>query len=288
MKSKFILSIMTALAVTLTPATASTQTIASAQASAISLNTTDAALYPSESFQLSIQGTSKKAKWNSSKPSIATVNQNGTVTAKAVGTSTITAKIGSKTYQCKITVKSPELSRSELLMNTGNSREIKLNGTKKPITWTSSDPKVATIQKGVIKAVGDGACIITATVNGTSNKYECLVMVKNWLSSDTPSINLKVGESQRIMITYAMTWMDIPYSFYANSNNQNTDGGLEVIWDEKATSERTDETPDAFCEYGMTVKGLTPGKSQLIIGVDTGEPFNGECEYIVIPVVITK
>lgn len=45
----------------------------------------------------------KKVKWTSSKKSIASVSK-GVVTAKKNGTTTITAKVGSKKYKCKIKV----------------------------------------------------------------------------------------------------------------------------------------------------------------------------------------
>lgn len=50
-------------------------------------------------------GSTATVEWNSSNPSVASVNSNGKVTAKGAGTVTITAKAGTFTATCKITVK---------------------------------------------------------------------------------------------------------------------------------------------------------------------------------------
>ena len=50
-------------------------------------------------------GSGEKAKWTSSKKAVATVNQNGKITAKKAGTAVITAKVGNSkaTIQVKVT-----------------------------------------------------------------------------------------------------------------------------------------------------------------------------------------
>ena len=55
---------------------------------------------------LKVKNTKKKVKWSSTKKSVATVNKKGVVTAKKKGTAYIKAKVGKKTYKCKVTVKS--------------------------------------------------------------------------------------------------------------------------------------------------------------------------------------
>ena len=60
---------------------------------------------------LSVKGVSlKKAKWRSSKKTVAAVNAKGVVIGKKAGKATITATVGKKTYKCKVTVKDSVLS----------------------------------------------------------------------------------------------------------------------------------------------------------------------------------
>lgn len=74
-------------------------------ASKIQLNKTKKTLYVGDTYKLKITGTNKKVKWSTTDKSIATVNANGKVKAKKKGTVTIKAKVGEKTYKCKIKVK---------------------------------------------------------------------------------------------------------------------------------------------------------------------------------------
>ena len=48
--------------------------------------------------------TDKTVTWESSKPEVATVDENGKIIAKSVGETTITAKAGDKTAECKVIV----------------------------------------------------------------------------------------------------------------------------------------------------------------------------------------
>lgn len=70
----------------------------------VKLNTTNVTLSVGQSKTVKISGTSKKAKWSTNKPKVATVSNKGKITAVGQGTATITAKVGKKTYKCKVLV----------------------------------------------------------------------------------------------------------------------------------------------------------------------------------------
>ena len=77
----------------------------SVQAAKISLSATSKTLTVGKTTALKISGTSKKVVWTSSNKNIATVSSKGKVKGIKAGTCTIKAKVGGKTYKCKVTVK---------------------------------------------------------------------------------------------------------------------------------------------------------------------------------------
>ena len=137
---------------------------------------------------LKLNGTTQKVTWTSGNTSIATVSTQGVVTAKRKGTAIITAKVGTKKYTCKVTVKaktipiqSVSLDKSSLLLEAGERAVIQVtvapaNTTEnKTVTWTSSNTKVATVSHGIVTATGAGTATITAKAG--SKKATCYVQV---------------------------------------------------------------------------------------------------------------
>lgn len=143
-------------------------------ASKVKLNKTKVTLAVGESTTLKMNGTSKKVTWSTSNKKIATVSK-GKVTAKKKGTANITAKIGNKKYTCKVTVEAPKLSKTSVTLNQGKSTTLKLSGTSRKVTWTTSKKSVAKVSNGKVTAVGAGTANITAKVG--SKTYTCKVKV---------------------------------------------------------------------------------------------------------------
>ena len=77
----------------------------SVQAAKISLSATSKTITVGKTTTLKMSGTSKKVVWTSSNKNIATVSSKGKVKGIKAGTCTIKAKVGGKTYKCKVTVK---------------------------------------------------------------------------------------------------------------------------------------------------------------------------------------
>ncbi len=75
------------------------------------------------------------------------------------------------------------LSHSELSLIEGEKEEIKAtvspaDATNQELTWTSSDPSVATVRNGIVTAVSKGTATITCTANdGRGVSASCSVMV---------------------------------------------------------------------------------------------------------------
>ena len=77
-----------------------------AQAAAIRISKTAAILSPNQTVTLRLNGTTRKPVWTSSNAKVAAVGRTtGKITAKKAGTAVITAKLGAKTYRCKVTVR---------------------------------------------------------------------------------------------------------------------------------------------------------------------------------------
>lgn len=137
------------------------------------------------SLQFSPSNSFKNVKWTSSNPTIATVDSSGTVTALSLGKAHITATTqdGSNLSAiCEVSVidtSTPvskiSLSKSTLSLLTGGSDTLTAilipdNATNKQVTWSSSNPAIATVSAaGVINAITPGSVTITATTSDDSN-----------------------------------------------------------------------------------------------------------------------
>lgn len=152
------------------------------EAAAVKLNKTKMTIYVGSSKTLKVKGASGKVKWSSNKKSVATVNQNGKVTAKKAGKATITAKVNKKTYQCKVTVKNPYLNSKSLTLSKGKTYQLKITGTSAE-SWSSNDESVASVSsKGKVTAKNAGKATITC--KGKNGKaYKCKVTVEENSSS---------------------------------------------------------------------------------------------------------
>ena len=101
--------------------------------------------------------TDKELTWTSSDATVATVDDNGKVTAVKAGTATVTVttRDGGKTATCRVTVSDREIKVTEitlaaLAIYVGESKAVTAtvkpdDATNKELTWTSSDETVATV-----------------------------------------------------------------------------------------------------------------------------------------------
>ena len=155
----------------------------------ISFNKTSVSLKAGETVTLTAtvkpdDATDKTVTWSTSDASVATVND-GVVTAKKVGTATITAKAGDKSATCEITVVATPvtavtLNKTSVSLKAGET--VTLTATVKPddatdktVTWGSSDESVAKVENGIVTAIGKGLSTITAKAGDTS--ATCMVTV---------------------------------------------------------------------------------------------------------------
>ena len=162
----------------------------------VGLNKTELALEVGKTGTLEAKvepsdATNKNVTWSSSNPEVATVD-NGVVTAVSAGEAiiTVTTEDGAKTATCKVTVNAPQtvpvtgvtLDKAELTLEKGSTGTLKAtvepqNATNNTVTWSSSNPEVATVDNGVVTAVSAGEAIITVTTEDGAKTATCKVTV---------------------------------------------------------------------------------------------------------------
>ena len=140
--------------------------------------------------------TNKELIWTSSDDSIASVDSNGKVTGKKVGSVTITAKSkdGSVQATCTVTVTEADILVEDIILTpekdvikNGSSTQINAtivpsNATNKELIWTSSDDSIATVDSnGKVTGKKVGSVTITAkTADGTVQKTVTITVEMNY------------------------------------------------------------------------------------------------------------
>ena len=147
----------------------------------------------------------KRVIWQSSDEKVATVDENGKVTAVGNGTATITATSvsGSYTVTVSVTGKIPvEIQKltieaeKETLTKIGESTELKVkiepeNADLQKLIWKSDNEKVAiTDENGKVTAVGNGTAEITVTTEDGKITASIMITVN---VPDEPTINKTTG-----------------------------------------------------------------------------------------------
>ena len=200
---KILYSIITIMLV-LSVMVCGTNTTAYAATKSISVKTTKSTLYILDSAnnkaKLTVtyngKNVTKAAKYKSSNSKITKVNKNGVVTAVRPGTVKITTKYKGKSRTTKVTIKKAKLSlnKKSLQLTTGQKFTFKAFANKstianKNVKWTSSNSKVASINKnGIITTKKNGTATISCKT--TIGKVSAKIIVKsNTSASDTTQEN---------------------------------------------------------------------------------------------------
>lgn len=144
--------------------------------------------------------------WYSDKTAVATVNAaTGYIYGRSAGTARIYAQSkvdGSKWDYITVNVTSGNicvdsvcLNYSYLSLEKGDRRDLSVtvcpaNATNKSISWSSSNPAVATVSGGTVRAVGVGGATITARAQDGSGEYDtCYVSVTGDILVSSVSLN---------------------------------------------------------------------------------------------------
>ena len=244
----------------------------------IALSESDITLKVNETQTLTVSisedAGSNEVIWESSNTAVATVDQNGKVTAVAKGSCliTVTAADGSgKTAACAVTVVQPvtsiTLNETSITLPTGASQTLTAtvlpsSASNKKVTWKSSNTAVASVdQSGKVTAVEQGSCIVTATAtDGSGVKAECQVTVEHecvdlGLPSGTLWATCNIGANSPEEYGDYFAWGET--SGYKS-------GKTDFSWETYKWCDGSEYTMTKYCtdsSYGNN--GFTDGKTEL-------------------------
>ncbi len=260
--------------------------------SSVSLNATELSLKEGGTAQLTASvlpknATNKSVTWSSSDENVATVDDNGLVTAEATGTAIITATANDGsgiTSSCSVTVSprtilvsSVELSQMELSLDEGETAQLTAsvlpdNATDKSVTWSSSDENVATVDdNGLVAAVVAGTAIITATANdGSGITSSCSVTV-----------------SPRTILVSSVELSQMELSLDEGETAQLTASVLpDNATDKSVTWSSSDENVATVDDNGL-VAAVAAGTATITTTANDGSGVSASCAVTVsVPVVV--
>ncbi len=154
--------------------------------------------------------TDKTVVWTSSDDAVASVS-NGKIIALKSGKATITAKSGTCSAECVVTVsvntESITLDKTTLSLAVGETATLTAtvkpdDATDKTVAWSSSDESVASVDNGKVTAIKSGKVTVTAKCG--DKIAECAVTVTVPVSSitlDKTTLSLAVGETATLTAT---------------------------------------------------------------------------------------
>ena len=220
----------------------------------------------------------KNVTYLSSDPTVATVDENGVVTALKGGSCVIevTTEVNKLTAACTIVVKeyvsSIELSETDKFMNVGATGTLIATvgtdtATNKNIIWSSSNNDICYVdQQGNISADSVGNAVITATAaDGSGVSASCIIRVVDPVTRidiEPDTVRLLVGDSAKV--TAVITPDDATVK--------------DVTWTSSNEAIATvDESGEIFA--------LSTGKCKVTATSKDGNNITGTCWVYVTPVI---
>ncbi|MBP5725152.1 MAG: Ig-like domain-containing protein [Bacteroidales bacterium] len=233
------------------------------------------------------EATDKTVSWSSSAPEIASVDDNGTITAHAEGSATITVTTtdGKKTATCAVTVvddaavvvSAIELNLTELELKVGGGKEIKAtvkysdgtSSTKEDVVWTTDNPDAIDLDEGWVDAIEVGVANVTASFGGKS--ATCVVtVISNVTVVNVTGVSLNKTEASITKNgSLTLTATVLP----TNATNKN------VAWSS------SDETVATVDDGVLTIVGL--GTTTITVTTEDGKK-TATCEVTITDVLATN
>lgn len=192
----------------------------------------------------SVQTITNSVTWSSSMPSVATIAPGGLASGAATGTTTVVASVNSISGSTLLTVNpavltSISVTPASVYVGVGSNQQYTATGNfsdgstanlTNAVTWSSSNPLIATISStGLGTSTGGGAAILTATQGALSGSATMNGVPGGFVSCDAHIVDMKIlvvtnGESEADFpaITQALGYIGTPYSVLDISQAGNT------------------------------------------------------------------
>lgn len=262
--------------------TATTQVEVKVPLENISLNETEKELNKGDNLQLTVTynpedtTADKTVTWTSTDDTVATVDENGKVTALKAGTTYIKAKVEDKEVSCKIDVVVPltgiDLNKDVAEIVKGQTEKLTVTLVPEDTTytgkveWTSSDDTIATVdENGNVRGIKEGTVTITAKAveNGNEIIDTAEITVKeiplNSIAIDIADFDLGIGRTQSLGVVCnpENTTDDINVEWTSSDNKVATvDENGVVTAIAEGTAVITAKVGDKTASVTVTVKGI--------------------------------
>ena len=229
--------------------------------SGIKLEKTKLTINRDESVRLNASVTpadafNKNIRWWPENEGIATVDEYGWVTGKAVGKTTVYASTvdGDFRVSCLVTVNEPvtgvSLDKHEIEDKVYRGEKVTLTATvypdfieeniNKDVIWSSSDESIATVKNGVVTVVGEGDVEITVTTVDGSFTDKCLIHCFNAvekIETEKDTYYIRVGDQETIVPTVLpadatirdIKWEVVSGNKYFERVNDEDTGKIKII-----------------------------------------------------------
>jgi len=239
-------------------------------------------------FSLTATSTSGlSVAFTSSNPNVATV-ENGTVHVVGAGTCTITAgQTGDSNYNpatevgqiLTVNKASQTIAFDPLATKTYGDADFALSATSTcglAVTFTSSNPNVATVENGIVHIIGAGTCSVYANQSGNENYYPAS-MVSQQLTVAPKSINITATSNSKV---YGEADPALTYQFDTNLlNGDNFTGTVSrTAGDNVGTYTIQQGTLSAGNNYNIAFQeaNFTISKKNLIVKAENKSKNYGE------------
>lgn len=278
----------------------------------VTLNKTEITLEAGKTEQLTAtvapaDADDPSVSWFSSDESVATVTSSGLVKAIAEGTAVITARAGSKSATCTVTVphvyvpvESVSLNKTQTTIEVGSSETLVAtinpsNADVQEVTWASSNKAVATVSAdGTVTAIAEGTAVITATAEGKS--ATCTVTVPHVyvpvesVALDNSELSIPAGSTTKLTATVNPDNADNPQVSWTSSNEGiakvASDGVVTAVAEGTAIITATADGKSATCTVTVThvdipVESVSLNKTSITLNA-------GESETLIATVLPTN